>query len=303
MSAAPVRSVAARGNFDGGHRGHQRLMDGAAALASRLRAAPGVVTFEPHPRRFFRPQDPPFLIDAPARRDALLRAAGAETILTLAFDADLARLSPAAFVCDVLRDRLRLAGVVAGADFRFGFERRGDAAALKALCVEAGLDAELVEPLADAAAPGDKIGSSDVRAALAAGDMAGAAALLGRPWIVDGVVAEGQRLGRQLGFPTANLTLGDVVAPRHGVYAVLVDVGDVGEGLPGVANYGRRPTVGGDEPLLEVHVLDGAFDLYGRAIAVRFERFLRPERKFDGLDALKAQIAADCDAARAVLTV
>lgn len=292
--------VAAIGNFDGVHRGHQLLLAETVRFARGQGAEPAAVVFEPHPRRFFRPDDPPFLLTRPERRDALLAEAGAAHVLTLAFDAALAALAPEDFVAGVLKGRLGLKGVVTGAEFRFGRNRAGDAALLAEAGRRAGLLVRAVEPKAGIAG-GAKIGSSAIRSLIAAGDMRGAAAMLGRRWAVDGVVAEGQKLGRALGFPTANLVLGDLVAPRAGVYAVEVLI--AGRRSAGVANYGRRPTVGAGAPLLEVHLLDYSGDLYGARLDVAFVDFIRDERKFDGLDALKSQIAADCRSARRILAL
>lgn len=291
--------IAAIGNFDGVHRGHRHLIDRTAALARRENAATGVVLFDPHPRRFFRPDDPPFLITTNADRDALLRAAGVDAIYPLTFDAPFTRLTPEAFVDDVLVRQLRLAGVVVGADFRFGSGRGGDVADLRRLGGAAGMAVEIVDLLAEAPSA-EKFGSTAVRGAITAGDMALTAQMLGRRWTVAGVVEAGQQRGRMMGFPTANLTLGPLIHPRYGVYATRVRLG--GAVHDAVSNFGRRPTVGSPEPLLETHLFDFRDDLYGREIIVEFVDFIRDERKFDGLDALKAQIAADCETARARLT-
>lgn len=293
-----VGAVAAIGNFDGVHLGHQRLLAETRRLAEARGAPFAVVVFEPHPRRFFRPDDPPFLITTPERRKALLRAEGAAQVHALAFDAALAGMSPEAFVGEVLKGRLGLAGVVTGAEFRFGKARAGDAAALKRLAAAAGVEAVAIEPARDGP-DGAKIGSSAIRDAIVAGDMKSAAAMMGRPWAVAGPVMPGDKRGRGLGFPTANMSLGDLIEPRRGVYAVRAEV--EGEEFAGVANFGRRPTVGAPSPLLETHLFDFEGDLYGRTLDVRFHDFLREERRFDGLDALKARIAADAEAARALL--
>lgn len=290
--------VAAVGNFDGVHLGHQHLLSRTAAFADSLGARMGAVVFDPHPRRYFRPDDPPFLLTTPEKRNALLAAHGVKTVIALPFDKTLAALSPEAFVHDVLKARLGLCGVVTGADFRFGKGRAGDGAALRVLGEATGLAVDLVDVLAENL-QAEKFGSSAVRAALRAGEPDRAAAMLGRRWSVCGMVEEGQRLGRGLGFPTANMTLGEVIEPRKGVYATWATVGD--KVYPAVSNFGRRPTVGGAGPLLETHIFDFDGDLYGAEIEVSFVAFLRDERKFDGLDALKAQIAADSAEARRIL--
>ena len=205
-AARPI--IAAIGNFDGVHRGHQALLDAAAARAAAIDGVLGAVVFDPHPRMYFRPDDPPFLLTSPEMRDALLRAHGATEIFSAAFDAALAAMTPQQFVEDVLRDRFGLAGVLTGPEFRFGAGRAGDAATLARLCADVGMTADTVDLLATGDSA-EKIGSSGVRAALKAGDPKAAAAMLGRPWRVVGTVAEGRKLGRTIGFPTANVLLGD----------------------------------------------------------------------------------------------
>jgi len=290
--------IAAIGNFDGVHRGHGILIEKMREFAGRWRARSGAVVFNPHPRRFFRPGDPPFLITTAETRDALLLDAGVDVVLPLAFDKRLASLAPAAFVRDVLKSELGLGGVVVGADFRFGAGRAGDAGSLSSLCAEYDLASHIIEPLAESG-HSDKIGSTTIREALLSGAVDRAAAMLGRLWRVEGVVESGNKVGRTLGFPTANLTLGELIEPRRGVYAVRVIVN--GERFDGVANFGRRPTVGAPAPLLEVHLFDFARDIYGVRIAVDFVGFIRDEMKFQGLDALKAQIEKDCLVARTAL--
>ncbi|MEO1241690.1 MAG: bifunctional riboflavin kinase/FAD synthetase [Pseudomonadota bacterium] len=296
VSRTPI--IAAIGNFDGVHLGHQYLLQETARFAIRHGASSGVIVFEPHPRRYFRPDDPPFLLTMPAQRDAMLRACGADEVMALRFDEALASLSPEAFVNSVLRDQLGLAGAVTGADFRFGAKRAGDGAALQSLGKAAGLNIHLVDVLADNSAE-EKFGSSAVREALQAGDVKRAAAMLGRPWAVRGSIVEGQKLGRTLGFPTANMTLGDYIEPRRGVYAVTATLD--GATYKGVANFGRRPTVGSDAPRLETHLFDFDGDLYGKTIEIAFVDFIRDEKKFDGLDALKAQIEKDMTTSKETL--
>ncbi len=290
--------IAAIGNFDGVHLGHQHLLGEAARFAAAHDARLGVVLFEPHPRRYFRPDEAPFLLTSLAQRDALLRRYGAMEIFTLTFDKALASLSPDDFIRRVLKQKLGLGGLVAGADFRFGAGRAGDSQTLMTIGAEAGLKVKIVELLPQPA-DGAKFGSSAVRAALREGDMARARVLLGRPWAVRGVVAQGEQRGRTLGFPTANMTLGEIIAPRRGVYATRARVSGVAHDA--VSNFGRRPTVGSEAPLLETHLLDFDGDLYGREIEVDFMHFIRDEVKFDGLDALKAQIAKDSVKARVLL--
>lgn len=297
MVTAKKNAIAAIGNFDGVHRGHQALLAATKEFAAAYDARPGVVLFEPHPRRYFRPDDPPFLLTSSAQRDELLRAHGAEEIFAVTFDASLAAQTPEEFVHGVLKKELDLAGVVAGVDFHFGAMRAGDSAALRSLGAAAGMNIKIVDLLAKPDT--EKFGSSATRNALRAGNVRAAADILGRPWSARGKVLEGQKLGRTLGFPTANMTLGDLIEPRKGVYATYAHID--GRSLPAISNFGRRPTVGDSPPLLETHVFDFDGDLYGKEIGVAFIDFLRDERKFDGLDALKAQIDKDCARARRLL--
>ncbi|MEM8987101.1 MAG: bifunctional riboflavin kinase/FAD synthetase [Pseudomonadota bacterium] len=288
-------AVAALGNFDGVHKGHQALIAEAARFAQGLAAPLGAAVFEPHPRRFFQADAPPFLLMRVSDKARLLNDLGCDPIFVLPFDAAMAALTPEAFVRDVLVDGLKLKGVVVGGEFRFGARRAGGVDALKALGASAGLAVHIVEPRS-ARDNEDKYSSTDVRAALRNGDPKRAADILGRPWFVEGVVSEGDKRGRTIGFPTANIWLGDLVEPRYGVYAVTVNV--EGALYAGVANFGRRPTVKGDAPRLEVHLFGFDGDLYGKTAAVAFYDFLRPEQAFDGLDALQEQIKKDAAKAR-----
>ncbi|MCH8488502.1 MAG: bifunctional riboflavin kinase/FAD synthetase [Oceanicaulis sp.] len=289
-------AVAALGNFDGVHLGHQAVMGEAAALARELGAPAGAAVFSPHPRRVFQPEGEPFALMSDAQRVRALSDAGARLVHHIPFDRALAAMTPDRFVAEVLDEGLGLKGVVTGADFCFGKDRAGNAQILKALGAARGLAVAIAEPVSAGAHDG-KVSSSDVRHALRDGDPGRAAALMGRPFTIEGGVVEGDRRGRTLGFPTANVALGDYVRPALGVYAVRVDLGG-GEAVPGVANIGRRPTVDGTQARLEAHLFDVSADLYGRVISCALIDFLRPERRFDGLDALKSQITADCQAAR-----
>ncbi|GAB4537590.1 MAG: bifunctional riboflavin kinase/FAD synthetase [Parvularculaceae bacterium] len=290
-------AVAALGNFDGVHRGHAMLIAEARRFAERRAAPLAAVVFDPHPREFFRPEDRPFLLTDLETKARLLGELGVEFVIVLDFDARLAGTDADSFVCDILADRLGLAGVVVGAEFRYGKARVGDARHLRETGDRTGMDVLIVEP---AHAPGaeEKYSSTQARAALRDGDPAAARKILGRYWEIAATVEKGAARGRRIGFPTANLKLGRLVQPKPGVYAVIVKTPD-GARHPGVANYGRRPTIGDlEEPLLEVHLIDFDGDLYGARLEVAFVDFIRPERTFDGLDALKAQIAADLETAR-----
>jgi riboflavin kinase / FMN adenylyltransferase len=290
--------VAALGNFDGFHLGHQAVV-GRALDRARAAARPAVViTFDPHPARLFRPDLPPFALTSIPQRLDLFEGFGAAAAVVLSFDRDFAALTSEAFVTDWLVDRLGLAGVVTGEDFTFGKGRSGDVGELARLGARHGIAAETVAPVADAA--GGVISSSRIREALKAGDPPAAATLLTRPFTIEGVVEHGAKLGRTLDFPTANLTLGDYLRPAYGVYAVRAGLPD-GRRIDGVANLGIRPMFDPPKELLEVYLFDFAGDLYGADLAVELHHFLRPEWKLDGLDALKAQIARDCDAAREML--
>jgi len=296
VSDKPI--IAAIGNFDGVHRGHVALIEKTASFAREKNAIAGAVVFDPHPRRYFRPEDPPFLITAPDERNRLLIEAGVGVVRPVRFNAQLAKLSPEEFVRGVLKDELALAGAVVGGDFRFGADRAGDASGLKALAEKFGLACLTVSPVAEKG-HSDKIGSTAIREAILSGAVDRAREMLGRPWSVKGKVIEGNKVGRTLGFPTANLTLGELIEPRRGVYAVKAVI--EGAAYEGVANFGRRPTVGAPAPLLETHVFDFNGDLYGKTIEIVFVKFIRDEMKFSGLDALKEQIAEDCASARDIL--
>lgn len=294
---ADLGGAVAIGNFDGVHMGHQALLRLARTRADRLKKPLLALTFEPHPRRFFMPEAPPFRLDALERKAELLGEAGVDVVLALPFDAALAALSPEAFVSDVLRGQLKAAHVVVGYDFTFGQARAGGTDLLKSLGAKQGFGVDVVAAVGEV----DVVYSSTrVRQHLEMGEPEKAAHILGRPWEVQGAVLHGDKRGRTIGFPTANVDMGDFLVPRLGVYAVRLRRAD-GAVLNGVANVGRRPTFGKEAVALEVHVFDFAGDLYGETVRVAFHAFLRPEQKFSGLDALKAQIAADSSAARKLL--
>lgn len=283
---------AALGSFDGLHRGHQAILADLrrAAAAAGRRAL--LVGFEPHPRRFFQPDAPPFRLTTPDERAALLAAGQTvDGLVAIPFDAALAAMPADAFIADWLVDRLGLAGLIVGPDFRFGRGRQGDVALLQA---DARF-ATIVHPPV-LSPEGRRYSSTDVRAALADGDCHAAAGLLGRPHAITEIVVEGDRRGRLLGFPTANLRLGDRLVPRMGVYAGHASLPD-GTRRACVSNLGVRPSFDAVEPRLESHLIDFDGDLYGRPLTVTLEHFIRPERRFESLDALKAQIAADRDRA------
>lgn len=288
----------ALGNFDGFHLGHQAV---ARAALDRARAAGRpclIATFDPHPIRYFKPDSAPFHLTSLAQRERLFNAAGADAMLIFDFAGGLAEASPTGFIDDWLIDRIGAAGVVSGDDFSFGKDRAGNVAFLRQHGTAHGLTVETVPPVER---DGQIVSSTRVRQALRDGDMATAARLLTRPFAIEGVVEHGAKLGRQLGYPTANLSLGDYLRPRYGIYAVRATLAD-GHRLDGVANLGIRPTLDPPIELLEPFFFDFAGDLYGQRIEVELIEWLRGEERFDSLDALKAQMARDADAARAMLT-
>ena len=289
--------VIALGNFDGFHAGHQAVV-GRAVRHAQDEGRPAIVaTFDPHPVRFFKPDAAPFRLTTLDQRQELFAAAGAEAMLVLPFDAALAGTTAEDFITGLLLNRYGAAGVVTGADFVFGKGRGGDVVTLADHARRLGFFTEMVSPVDDA---DEVISSSRIRDALHAGDCATAARLLTRPFTVRGIVQHGDKNGRLLGFPTANIDMGNYLRPRYGIYAVTGRLSD-GRVLKGAANLGIRPSFDPPKELLEPHFFDFAEDLYGQEIDVAFHAFIRPEAKFDGMDALMAQIAADCDAARDLL--
>lgn len=288
-------SVLAIGNFDGVHRGHAALVQRLVETAAERGATPTVLTFEPHPREFFSPDSAPARLTTLREKLELLRDCGVGQVMVCRFDTAFAALGAEEFIERVLVRALRVRHVIIGDDFRFGRGRRGDLALLRAKGAECGFTAE---EMGSVVSGGERISSSGVRDALAAGDMERAARLLGRPYVIDGRVVRGDQLGRQIGFSTANIRIKHNPLPMAGVFVVTVD--GLSEGtLPGVANLGIRPTVNGTRPLLEVHLFDFDRDIYGAHLSVRFVHKLRDERKFPNFDALKARIALDAQAARA----
>ena len=286
----------ALGNFDGVHRGHAAVI--AAARAARPDAKLAVLTFEPHPREIFRPDDPPFRLTLSAERADALAALGVDLLYELPFSDAFSQMSAEAFVAAVLHHGIGARHLAAGRDFAFGHRKGGDAAFLSAHAAALGIGVTLVPPVTDAEGP---LSSSRIRRALTEGYPERAADELGRPWAIRGVVAHGDARGRTIGFPTANIALGRHLEPARGVYAVSVRLAD-GRVRGGAANIGRRPTVNaGPESRLEAHLFDFDGDLYGQELTVGLISYLRAEIRFPGLEALRAQIAADAAQARAVL--
>ena len=297
--AAPDGCVATIGNFDGVHLGHQSMLAAVRERAAALSLPATAVSFEPLPHEYFAGAEAPGRLQGLRDRLASLGANGMERLLLLPFGRALARQSADDFIDEVLVGTLGVRHLVIGDDFRFGRERAGDFAQLARAGREHGFSVVACDTVDDGAG---RISSSRVRARLAAGELDAAAALLGRPYRISGRVVHGEKVGRTLGFPTANVALGGHRPPLRGVFAVHATEIGSGTRWAGVANLGERPTVGGRKLLLEVHVLDGAPELYGHHLAVDFLHFIRGERRFDSLDALKAQIAADANAARTALS-
>lgn len=286
----------AMGNFDGVHLGHRSVID----LARSGTAPLGVVTFEPHPRQVFNPTAAPFrLMNAEARANRLAKL-DVDHLFQLPFDATMAAFSPEDFAQQVLADGLGVTHVVVGADFCFGRGRAGTAADLKRLGSDLGFDVTIAE-LVQAA--GTSISSSAIRQALAEGRPRDAAAMLGHWHRIEGEVIHGEKRGRELGYPTANMSVAGLHLPRLGVYAVRADVltGPQAGSYMGAASLGVRPMFGVNQPNLETFLFDFAGDLYGQHLSIAFVDFLRPEMKFDGLPALITQMEADCDRARVLL--
>jgi riboflavin kinase/FMN adenylyltransferase len=296
-SAVPERlrgGIVALGNFDGFHKGHQAVVGRAVSRARAEERPVLVATFDPHPVRFFKPDLPPFRLTTLDQRERLFAEAGADAMLVYHFGPELASVTAPDFVADYLASRAGAAGVATGEDFTFGKGRGGNVEVLKLLGQANRLSVDAVAPVADGDEP---VSSSRIREALEAGDCDTAARLLTRPFAIEGVVEHGDKRGRELGYPTANIALGPYQRPRFGVYAVRGRLED-GRLLDGVANLGTRPMFDPPRELLEPYFFDFDGDLYGQRVEVQLTAFLREERRFDDLDALKARMADDAEEAR-----
>ena len=297
--------IVALGNFDGFHLGHQAVV-GRAVSRAQLDGVPALVaTFDPHPMRYFQPDSPWFRLTTLEQRERLVRAAGVDEMLVFQFDAEFAAVSPTDFVNDWLVWRIGAAGVVTGEDFTFGKGRGGDVAQLKLLGQANRISVDAVAPICEGDRP---VSSTWIREALRDGDCETATRLLTRPFAIEGIVEHGDKRGRELGFPTANIPLANYVRPRFGVYAVRGTLEDPGSGseaggrrLDGVANLGTRPMFDPPRELLEPYFFDFDEDLYGQTVEVELVSFLREEMVFETLDALKAQIGRDAEEARSRL--
>jgi riboflavin kinase/FMN adenylyltransferase len=290
-------AILALGNFDGFHLGHQAVVGRAIALGFHQRRPVIVATFDPHPVRHFRPDAPPFRLTSLDQREALFAHAGADAMLVFRFGDELAGTSAQDFVADILGKRLGVAGVVTGDDFSFGKGRAGNVELLADLGQACGIAAEAVAPVL---VDGVRVSSGRIREALEAGDPGTATHLLTRPFAVEALVERGDGRGHDFGFPTANVRLGDYQRPAYGIYAVRVRLDDGSEHC-GVASFGIRPMFEPPEELLEAHLFDWDGDLYGRKIEIDLVAYLRPEAKFDSVDALVARMREDEDEARRLL--
>ncbi len=292
----------ALGNFDGVHRGHRQVIAAAARAAAMLKAPLGVISFDPHPRRWFRPDDTSFRLMIADQLSRRLDGLGVDYLYMLPFDQEMAHLSDEAFAARVLAGQgaegLGARHVAAGFDITFGYGRTGSPQALSDYGRRFGFEVTIVEAVADA--QGRKCSSSAIRRALADGRPEVAAELLGRPFAIEGVVVEGDHLGRTMGFPTANIALEDYALPAFGIYAARTRLAD-GREAPGVAYVGRRPTVDGVDDRLEVHLFDFDEDLYGQTLEVDLLAFLRPDQRFDSMGAMIDQMVRDADTARRLL--
>jgi riboflavin kinase / FMN adenylyltransferase len=289
-------AVVAIGNFDGVHRGHRAVIGAAMKRAAALRRPAAVMTFEPHPRAFFKPDEPLFRLTDEAAKLRLLASIGLDGAIVLTFDAALAKLTAEEFVSQILVERFAVSGAVIGFNFHFGMNRAGSPDFLKAEGKKYGFAVEVVPRFEDNGRP---VSSGPVRDALAAGNVRLADELLGYPWFVTGVVVHGDKRGRELGFPTANLQLDAACGLRHGIYAVRVGVD--GRHYDAVANFGRRPMFDTGAVLLEIFLFDFSGDLYGKTLDVAFIDWIREERMFDGIAALITQMKEDSRLAREAL--
>ena len=292
-------SIVALGNFDGFHLGHQAVVNRAIALGFHERRPVIVATFDPHPVRFFKPDVPPFRLTSLDQRERLFAHAGADAMLVFRFDAELASMDADAFVAEILARRLGVAGVVTGDDFSFGKGRTGDVDLLRKLGEQHGVRAEAV---AQVMIDGERVSSGRIREALAAGDPGTATHLLTRPFAVEAVVERGDGRGHALGYPTANVSLGRYQRPAYGIYAVRIRLDDNSE-HSGVASFGVRPTFEEGEEYLETFIFDWEGDLYDRTIEIGLIAYLRPEAKFDSVEALVEQMRKDEAEARRLLAI
>jgi riboflavin kinase/FMN adenylyltransferase len=293
-------AVVTLGNFDGVHLGHQAVIAEAAKIARATAKPLAVLTFEPHTKAFFRPDAPPFRLTPLRTKLHALETLGVDQVIALAFDKQFSQLSAEDFAGKVLAGGMKISHAVAGGDFRYGHKHAGTMDSLMQAGAAHGFGVTRVDPVS--ATDGTVYSATAIRQFIAEGDMRGAAALLGRPWEIDGHVIGGDRRGRELGFPTANIKLGEYLRPAFGIYAVRARLDRPGSAwIDGVANLGIRPMWRTEEPMLETHLFDFSGDLYGQVLRVRLIGRLRPEAKFDSIETLVAQVDRDKIAAREAL--
>lgn len=291
-------AIIALGNFDGFHLGHQAVVAEAVAWARAEQRPAIVATFDPHPVRHFAPHVPPFRLTTLPQRHELFRTAGADAMLVFHFDDTLAATDAHSFVADLLGTHIGAAGVVTGEDFTFGKGRSGNVAVLREVGSSCGIATRAVGPVRH---EGQIVSSSRIRDLLKAGECEAAATLLTRPFAIRGTVSHGDKRGRTIGYPTANMDMGAYLRPRFGIYAVTARVMATGQILHGAANLGVRPMFDPPRELLESYFFDFSGDLYGQELEVELRHFLRPEARFGDLDTLVAQMQRDCEAARNLL--
>jgi len=302
LKKADQGAVIALGNFDGIHRGHQAVIFAAREVAKLSEKPLGVAMFNPHPKRYFKPDLQPFLLMSRRVRAEALGEMGVDYCYEIPFNDTLRSMDDEAFVEEVLRAGLGISHVVVGADFGYGKNRCGNVDTLQKHCAARDIGVTPIKPVGLHKLYG-KYGSTEIRDALKNGNVFHAAHMLSRPWQVDGLVSKGAQRGRTIGFPTANIAFGEFIRPKHGVYCVEIRLEGEDQWRPAVANTGTRPTVGGEEARIEAHIFDFDQDIYGQHVDVRFRSFIREEQKFDSFEDLTAQIERDARGARAVFSI
>ena len=294
-------SVVALGNFDGMHKGHQHVILSAKKIALATGASLAALTFEPHPISVFSPSHPPFRLTSLEQKASLMASLGVQFLYVVPFNLSFSRMSAETFITDILVKQLNACHVVAGYDFIFGYQRLGNAALLEACAKQYPFGFTQTEAISDPKTPDIAYSSTQVRQLIAQGKVSQVPPILGRYFSIAGQVCEGNKKGRTLGFPTANLALGESIRPRFGVYATLVHLD--GRTYPAVANIGCKPTLGIHEPQLEVHLFDFDQSIYNRYIEVELRAFIREEMRFHSLTELQKHITQDCLQARALLGI
>jgi riboflavin kinase/FMN adenylyltransferase len=292
-------AVVALGNFDGVHLGHRAILQETRQRAKALETTPAVLTFEPHPREFFAPNKPRLRLSNLAHKLELLAECGIEHVFVLRFNATLAATRAEDFISRILTEKLAARHVITGHNFFFGKDRKGNKALLEQAAQQGKFGYKACAPVVNE--QGEVVSSSAIREALAAGDLVTARAMLGRNYGLRAHVIHGEKRGRTIGFPTMNLPLAQLFTPRFGVYAVRFRFGGESAWHEGIANLGVKPTFGGNQPLLEVHGFDFSADMYGWLLHVELLNFIREEKKFSGIESLRAQIQMDCQSAKILL--